>query len=157
MWRTAVAAVLLLAALYLLRYALVLREGKRERERARDREEAEGRKVLAEIPLADDDVVLLTEDTEAFRWGDREVRKADVVGARLLVNGTVFRETEGPLPPLPPPQPHDGRDVWEVAVYRRPGGEERIPCGTMREGVSRDIALRTFGAVSAVVAPGRTS
>src|SRR6266496_3362111 len=126
------ALTLLLAVLFVLfRFAMGLRYAKRERERAR---------------LAEDDRVLA--------WGGTEVSKAAIVGARLLVNGAVLRECArrpGALPAPLAPEEYEGRDRWEVALFLEGGNEARIPCGTLREGVSREIAARAFEAARAAV------
>src|SRR6266704_1208109 len=120
------ALTLLLAVLFVIfRFAMGLRHAKRERERAR---------VLA--------------------WGGSEVSKAKIVGARLLVNGAVLRECArrpGTLPPPSAPEEYEGRERWEVALFLEGGTEARIPCGSLREGVSREIAGRAFEAARAAV------
>jgi hypothetical protein len=134
------------------RFAMALRYAMRERESARRAEEARGRRVIAEVPLSEDEVVFLTEDDRVFAWGAREVAKAEIVGARLLVNGAVLQEfaaRPGLLPPPQAPAEYEGRERWEVAVFLEGGSETRIPCGTLREGVSREIAGRAFAAVRA--------
>jgi hypothetical protein len=131
-----------------------LREAKREREAARAAEEERGRRVVVEIPLSDVEVVFLVEDGESFAWGKEAVAKPDIAGARLLVNGGVLKECGRPgvaLPPPGPPEGFEGRERWEVVVYRREGDPARIPCGSLREGVSREIAGKAFAAVRATV------
>jgi len=79
------------------------------------------------------------------------------VGARLLVNGAVLRECARlrTLPPPSAPEEYEGRERWEVALFLESGAEARIPCGALREGVSREIAGRAFEAARAAVgAPG---
>jgi hypothetical protein len=49
-----------------------------------------------------------------------------------------------------PPEQYEGRERWEVALFLD-RGEERIACGSLREGVSRDVAGRVFEAVRAAV------
>ena len=143
----------LLAALFVVfRFAMALRYAKRTRERARDAEEARGRRVIAEVPLSEEEVVFLTEDEEELSWGRQSVRKRAIVGARLLVNGAVLRECarrESGLPPPAPAAEYEGRERWEVALFLEDGREARIPCGSLREGVSREIAGRVFEAVRA--------
>jgi hypothetical protein len=154
------ALVLLLMALWrIFRLAMGLRFAKISREEARAAEETSGRNVLAELPLSDAEVVFLVEDTEAFRWGDASLAKAEVRGARLMVNGAVLQEFSVAGERLPPPEipeEYEGRERWEVRVFRRNGGDSAtvIPCGTLREGVSREIAGRVFGAVKSAVATG---
>jgi hypothetical protein len=152
----ALALAILLATLFVVfRFAMALRWAKRTRERARDAEEARGRRVIVEVPLSEEEVVFLTEDEREFSWGRHSVEKRAIVGARLLVNGAVLRECARQASALPPPSPpaeYEGRERWEVAVFLEGGGEARIPCGTLREGVSREIAGRAFEAVRAACA-----
>ncbi len=142
---------------WLFRLALGLRQAKLDREGARVAEEARGRRVVAELPLSGSETVFLLEDGDSFRWGSETVVKTDIAGARLLVNGGVLQEfASGParLPPLDPPHEFEGRELWEVVVYRRSGGRARIPCGALREGVSREIAGRAFAAIRAAAPKG---
>jgi len=150
--------VFLVVVFQLFRFAMGLREAKRQRERERAAEEAQGRRVVAEIPLGEGGIVLLTEDEKGFAWGGSSVARADMAGARLLLNGGILREfARGPggLPSPVPPEEFEGRERWEVAVYLKNGGVAHIPCGTLREGVSREIAGRVYAAVErASAAPG---
>ena len=145
------ALLLFLALVFqLFRFAMGLRETKRAREAKRAAEEARGRRVVAEIPLGEGGFVLLTQDEKGFAWGSSRFARADVVGARLLLNGGILREfarVPGVLPPPVPPEDFEGRERWEVAVYLKDGGLARIPCGTLREGVSREIASQVYAAV----------
>ena len=144
---------------WLLRLALGLRLAKLDREGARLAEEARGRRVVAELPPRGSETLFLLEDGPRFRWGSEALDKADIAGARLLLNGGVLQEfASGPalLPPLDPPPEFEGGELWEVVVYRRSGGRARIPCGALREGVSREIAGRVFAAIRAA-APGEES
>ena len=148
-------AVLLLLLFTLFRFAMGLRAAKVARIQARRDEEARGCRVVAEIPLSDSELVLLIEDDEAFRWGSESVRKADIAGARLLLNGAVVRELAAPGVALPPPAPieeFEGRERWDVGIYLREGGAVTLPCGTLREGVSREIGGLAFEAIRASVA-----
>lgn len=150
------ALAILLAMLFVVfRFAMALRYAKRERERARDAEEARGRRVIAEVPLSEAEVVFLTEDDREFSWGRHSVQKRAIVGARMLVNGAVLQECARRERVLPPPASaaeYEGREHWEVALFLEGGGEARIPCGTLREGVSREIAGRAFEAVRSACA-----
>jgi hypothetical protein len=150
-----VALVLLVIALWrVFRLSMGLRFAKVSREEARAAAEVKGGKVLAELPLPDAEVVFLVEDGEAFRWGSSSLAKAQVRGARLMVNGAVLQEFAVGGTRLPPPQPpeeYEGRERWEVRVFGGEGGATSIPCGTLREGISREIAGRVFAAVQAAV------
>jgi hypothetical protein len=154
--RLAALALLLMALWRIFRLAMGLRFAKLSREEARVAEEATGGRVLAELPLSDAEVVFLVEDAKAFRWGGAQVAKADVRGARLIVNGAVLQEFAEPgerLPPPEPPEEYEGRERWEVRVFRRGASPTAIPCGTLREGISREIAGRVFEAVRKAASP----
>ena len=155
--RLAAIALLLVVLFQVFRLAMALRAAKRSRERAQAEEETRGGRVLAEVPVSDADVVFLVEDEEAFRWGETRVRKADVRGARLLVNGAVLQEFTRAgtgLPAPEAPEEYEGRERWEVRLFLDDGGRATIPCGTLREGVSREIAGRVFEAVRAAAPAG---
>jgi len=141
---------LVLALWTVFRFAMGLRWAKVSREDARAAEQARGRRVVAEIPVSDDEVVFFVEDDAGFYWGGRQARKRDILGARLLLNGAVMasfvREGET-LPEPAPPEEYEGHEKWEVALYLRTGREDRVGCGSLREGVSRELAGRVFAAV----------
>ena len=40
----------------------------------------------------------------------------------------------------------EGRETWDVVLYLEDGATRVVPCGTLREGVSREIAARVFRA-----------
>jgi hypothetical protein len=145
---------LVLALWTVFRFAMGLRWAKVSREDARAAEQSRGRRVVAEIPLSDDEIVFFVEDEAGFYWGGRQARKRDIQGARLLLNGAVMaslsRDGER-LPETTPPEEYEGREKWEIALYLRGGREERVACGTLREGVSREIAGRTFEAIRSAV------
>jgi hypothetical protein len=147
--------VFLFVVFHLFGYAMNLRQAKRTREREREAEEARGRRVVAELPL-EDGIVLLTEDDGDLAWGGARIAKAEIAGARLLLNGGILREfarRPGVLPPPAPPEEFEGRERWEVAVFLEGGRFTRIPCGTLREGVSREVAGRVYEAVARSAAP----
>lgn len=150
------AALALLALLWrLFRMAMGLRYAKVAREEARAAEEARGRRVVAEIPDGDG-LLLFLEDEAGFYWGAESARKRDVVGARLILNGGVlgaFHRAGTELPAPPVPEEFEGRERWEVLVYQADGSTRAVRCGTLREGVSREIAGRVFDAVRASTVP----
>ena len=53
----------------------------------------------------------------------------------------------GALPEPPLAEAYEGRERWEVELYLRDGRRLQVPCGTLREGVSREAALAVFAAV----------
>ena len=149
---------LVLALWTVFRFAMGLRWAKVSREGARAAEQARGRRVVAEIPVSEDEVVFFLEDDAGFYWGGRQARKREVRGARLLLNGGVmasFARNGDALPHPSTPEEYQGRERWEVVVYLEDGTEERIACGGLREGVSRDMAARVFEAIRSAVAPGK--
>src|SRR5688500_7437661 len=79
-----VASLLLLAAASL---ATTLRGYRRRRQRARDSERALGRVVIAELPIADE-LVLVSEDAHRFYYGERQIDKDLIAVVRLLINGS---------------------------------------------------------------------
>ena len=152
------AAALALAALLwvLFRFAMGLRWAKVSRERAREAAEAQGRRVVAEIPLPGDELVFFEEDARAFHWAGRRAAKSDLRGARLLLNGNVVGSAARAafvLPEPPMAEDYEGRERWDVLLYLHGGGSAVVPCGTLREGVSREIAARVFEAVRREVQP----
>ena len=147
-------AILLTVLFTVFRFAMGLRAAKVARLRARREEEARGRRVVAEIPLSDAELVLFLEDGRSFQWGSESIPKAEIVGARLLLNGAIVREFTAAGVVLPPPAPaeeFEGRERWDVCIYLRGGGAVTLPCGTLREGVSREIGGLAFDAIRASV------
>ena len=144
------AALLLLAALWVLfRFAMALRWSKVVREGSRSADESRGRRVVAEIPLPDE-LLFFLEDDAGFYWGASQARKSEIRGARLLLNGGVIGSVTragASLPEPPAAEDYEGRERWDVLIYCAGGRTETVPCGSLREGVSREIAGRVFEAV----------
>jgi hypothetical protein len=144
------AAALLLVVLWrLFRVAMGLWVAKLDREEARRATEARGGRVVVEIPTADG-ATFFVDETDAFRWGAAAARKADVAGARLLLNGAVVTVVarNGAQLPLPAAVAvQEERESWAVELHLLDGRTMTVPCGTLREGVSREIAARVFAAV----------
>jgi hypothetical protein len=144
------AGVLLLVVLFsVFRLSMGLRFAKLSRENARRAEESQGRRVVAEIPTGQGELLFFLEDEGGFYWSSRAVRKPEITGARLMLNGGVIGScSAGPALPDPPaPEEFDGRERWDVILYLRGGRAETVPCGSLREGVSREVAGRVFEAV----------
>src|SRR5436309_5330759 len=152
--KAAALLVLLLLLWMVFRFAMGLRWAKVSREAARAAEQARGRRVVAEIPLSEDELVFFGEDEAGFYWGGRQSRKRDLAGARLLLNGAVVASSSRPgerLPDPPPPEEHQGVEHWDVVLYLSGGRSEPIPCCSLREGVSRELATRVFEAVGSAM------
>jgi hypothetical protein len=80
------------------------------------------------------------------------VAKQEILGGRLLLRGGAVGEVARPgvaLPPAGPPDEFEGRERWDVVLHLRGGVTATVPCGTLREGVSREVAARVFEAVRA--------
>jgi hypothetical protein len=148
----AAAAVLAVVLFSIFRYAMALRWAKVTRQSWREDEESRGRRVVAEIPGAEDAVTLFLEDDDGFYWGAEEVRKRQVRGGRLRLNRGILASWARPGVVLPEPQSaedFEGRESWDVVLYLEDGATRVVPCGTLREGVSREIASRVFQATRA--------
>lgn len=153
--RVLAAAALLLFLWWTFRLAMGLRWAKLEREAARRRELETGRRVVAELPLPEG-VVFFAEDADALYRGERSIPRAQLAGARLLLNSAVVSTAAragAVLPGPPPPEDEPGRERWEVLAYLRDGTVLAIPCGSVREGVSRDAARAVFDALRREVQP----
>jgi hypothetical protein len=146
-----VAVLLLLVAASL---ATTLRAYSRRRERARDSERALGRTVLAELPTADD-LVLVSEDGQRFYYGERAIDKDLIVAVRVLINGAPIaayvsqrHRTSTPLQATSFEDKPEGiaRDRWDVAV-ETVAGTTLIECGAIRERVSQELARAVFDAI----------
>jgi hypothetical protein len=146
-----VAVLLLLAAASL---ATTLRSYRRRRQRARDSERALGRTVIAELPIADE-LVLVSEDEQRFYYGDRGIDKDLIAAVRVLINGSPIaayvsrRHASGVAPQATRFEDRpDGiaRDRWDVAV-ETVTGTVLIECGAIRERVSQELARAVFDAI----------
>lgn len=154
MWIQVLAGLALAVVLFsLFRYAMALRWSKVARVSWREAEESRGRRVVAEIPGPGDEMVLFLADGEGFAWGAERVRRADIVGGRLRLNRGILASWARPGLVLPEPESaedFEGRETWDVVLYLADGATRVVPCGTLREGVSREIAARVFQATRAV-------
>jgi hypothetical protein len=154
MWIKALALAALLALLWsLFRLSMGLRWAQVSRDEARREEEARGRRIVAELPSPEGTLGFFTEDHAGFYWPAGEAAKSGLVGTRLLLNGGIIATATRAgttLPEPPVPEPFEGRERWDVALYFAGGATRMVACGTVREGVSREIATRVFEAVRTV-------
>ncbi|HVH27061.1 MAG TPA: hypothetical protein VM818_09885 [Vicinamibacterales bacterium] len=147
-----VAIVLLLVAASL---ATTLRAYRRRRQRARESERARGRTIIAELPTADE-LVLVSQDDRRFYYGDRGIDKDLIVAVRVLINGSpiaAYVSKRGATAPLHVTTFDDrpegiARDRWDVAVETA-AGTTLIECGAIRERVSQELARTVFDAIKA--------
>ena len=131
-----------------MRYSRVVREEERRAEETR------GRRVVTEVPSHEGEVYLFVESADAFEWQGRAVRKAEIAGCRLLLNGGLMATATRPgltLPEPGVPEEFEGRERWDVRVYSVAGSTVDVPCGRLREGVSREAARAVFEAVGTVL------
>jgi hypothetical protein len=140
--------------------ATTLRFYRRRRQRVRDSERALGRAIIAELPAADD-LVLFSEDTARFYYGETSIDKDLIAAVRLLINGATIaaavRAQHGPGQPgrAAPNENPDivddrpegiARDRWDVAL-ETVNGTVLVQCGAIRERVSQELARAVFDAV----------
>jgi hypothetical protein len=151
MWIQVAAGLAFLAVVWILfRFAMGLRYAKVLREEARGAREGQGVRVVAEIPSKQGDVQFFVDEGDAFSWPGGRIPKHAIAGARLLLRGGLVGSFERPgvaLPPAGPVDDDESRERWDVVVYLADGSRVTVPCGTLREGVSRDVASRVFEAV----------
>jgi len=172
------ALVLLLVAASL---ATTLRYYRRRRERARDSEYALGRRIIAELPTAEE-LVLFSEDAKRFYYGERSIDKDLITSVRVLINGapiaSASRHHESLASTSPATAAKRGlaasgqpgratesaeiiddrpegiaRDRWDV-VIESVTGTVLVECGAIRERVSQELARAVFDAVKRTVERG---
>ena len=138
--------------------ATTLQYYRRRRRRAHDSERALGRTVIAELPTAEE-LVLFSEDTKRFYYGERSIDKDLITGVRVLINGvpiaTVTSRRFATEPHLQPAGFEDrpegiARDRWDVGIDMVTG-TVLVECGAIRERVSQELARAVFDAVKRVV------
>jgi len=148
-----IAVALLLAAASL---ATTLQFFRRRRLRARESERAMGRTVIAEIPAAED-LVLFSEDGDAFHYGNQITFKDSIAAVRVLINGvpiaakvSVKHADAAALHPTSFEDHPEGiaRDRWDVAIETT-AGTVLVECGAIRERVSQELARAVFDEVKA--------
>jgi hypothetical protein len=149
----AVALLLIAASL-----ATTLQFFRRRRLRVREAERAMGRRVIAEIP-ADDDLVLVSEDADAFHYGNQIIPKDSIAAVRVLINGVPIaamvsrRHVEAAVLHVTGFEDHPegiARDRWDVAIEAT-GATVLVECGAIRERVSQELARAVFDAVKRAV------
>ena len=153
--RDALAAVAALVLVFVAAsLATTLQRYRRRRQRARDSERALGRRIVAEIPAADD-LVLFSEDGPRFHYGERSIDKDLIVAVRVLINGAPiasYVSRQHPEAPVQQPTQFDdrpegiARDRWDVAI-ETVVGTTMVECGAIRERVSQELARSVFDAV----------
>ena len=141
--------------LFALGLISTLRFHRRSRERDRRALLSAGRRVVAEIPAPDGLALFLTDDTH-FYWNDRSIAKRTIRLVRILINGAplVTHAAPGHMPddpgdvdPTAAEYPQGiAHDRWDVLIGTG-AGEVLVPCGSVRERVSQELARAVFDAV----------
>ena len=147
----AIAAVALLVVAASL--ATTLHHHRRRRQRTADSERALGRHVIAELPVGES-LVLFSEDTVRFYYGDQAIDKDLILPARVLINGTPIaavtshRAAGSALQATAFEDRPEGiaRDRWDVAIETE-RGTVLVECGAIRERVSQELGREIFDAV----------
>jgi hypothetical protein len=146
-----IALALLVAAASL---ATTLQYYRRRRQRAREQERTQGRTVIAELPTGDD-LVLFSEDDQAFHYGPASIPKRSIMVVRVLINGSPIAAVSSKGHPgaasAQPTRFEDrpegiARDRWDVALETT-AGTTLVACGAIRERVSQELARAVFDAV----------
>jgi hypothetical protein len=146
-----------LVALALLLFAgslaTTLRLYRLRRQRARDSERALGRTIVAELPT-EENLVLFSEDSVRFYYGDRSIDKDLITAVRVLINGAPIaavvarRYVQQQMHPTTFDDRPEGiaRDRWDVAI-ETVTGTVLVECGAIRERVSQELARTVYDAV----------
>jgi hypothetical protein len=138
--------------------ATTLQYYRRRRRHAHDSERALGRTIIAELPTAEE-LVLFSEDSKRFYYGDRSIDKDLITAVSVLINGapiatvtTRRHKTEPGHPAAAFDDRPEGiaRDRWDVAI-ETVTGTVLVECGAIRERVSQELARAVFDAVKGVV------
>ena len=147
-----------LTAFFLLFIALVLstslRRYRLKREETINQETSRGRQIIAELPI-DQGLVLFTEDSTHFYYGERRINKLSIQVVRILINGSPIASyaVQGvTLPtndqsPLFEDQPEGiARDRWDVLI-KTSSETVLIKCGAIRERISQELGRKIFDAI----------
>ena len=157
--RDLAAALVAFGLLFLaLSLATTLHFYRRRRLRARQSEQDRGRTIVAELPT-DEQLVLFTEDTDRFHYGDRSVDKSSIAAVRVLINGSpiaAITSTRHARDAARQPTSFEdrpegiARDRWDVAI-ETVAETLLVECGAIRERVSQELARTVFDAVKQAV------
>ena len=121
---------------------------------------------VAEIPAADD-LILFSEDSTRFYYGDRSIDKDLIAAVRVLINGApiaacVSRRSPKDTPASRRAAELEGDTAAAAVIDDRPEGIARdrwdvvidtlegtivVECGAIRERVSQELARAVFDAV----------
>jgi hypothetical protein len=147
-------AIALVLAFVAFSLATTLRYIRRRRQKALDSERSLGRRVVAEIPAADD-LILFSEDAVRFHYGETSIDKDLIVAVRVLINGAPIAayvsRRHGQAADRQATSFEDrpegiARDRWDVAIETTTG-TTLVECGAIRERVSQELARAVFDAV----------
>ena len=141
--------VVVLLVLVALSMATTLRWRYRDRERSRRQLNDQGRRVIAEVPVADS-MEFFSEDAEAFYWAGQTIQKRAVHTARLLISGAPLSTVRSRRAPDFEAAGQDAdqveRERWDVSIETA-DAHVLVACGAIRQQVSQELARRIFDAV----------
>jgi len=151
--RDAIAGLVALALLVVAAsLATTLTFYKKRRQRMHDAESDRGRTLVAEIP-GEDDLILFSEDSARFYYGNDAIDKEHITAVRVLINGAPIaaflsrRAASHPQATAFDDRPEGiARDRWDVAI-ETVTGPTLVSCGAIRERVSQELARAVFDAV----------
>ena len=149
--------VVVLLVLVALSMATTLRWRYRDRERSRRQLNDQGRRVIAEVPVADS-MEFFSEDAEAFYWAGQTIQKRTVHTARLLISGAPLSTVRSRrAPDFEAATAAAGQDAdpvererWDVSIETA-DARVLVACGAIRQQVSQELARRIFDAVRRAV------
>ena len=148
--------VVVLLVLVALSMATTLRWRYRDRERSRRQLNDQGRRVIAEVPVADS-MEFFSEDAGAFYWTGQTIRKRAIHTAQLLISGAPLSTVRSRRAPDFEAAAAAGKDAdpiererWDVSIET---ADETVlvACGSIRQQVSQELARRIFDAVRGAV------
>lgn len=144
-----------LLVLFALSMATTLRWRFRDHERVRRELRDAGRTIVAEVP-ADDRLEFFSEDAGAFYWSGETIAKGAILAAQLLISGAPLaavraRRAGAPRAADSPAEAGEvERERWDVAI-ETDAGRVLVECGSIRQGVSQELARTVFEAVRRAV------
>ena len=155
--RDVFAGVLALVLLFVaVSLATTLTWYRRRRRRTRQQQEGMGRRIIVELPAADD-LVLVAEDADAIYYGNQAIPKDRMIAVQVLINGSPIAEYAsfrhardshaGRAAGFEDRPEGIARDRWDVSVDLDDGASVLIECGAIRERVSQELARAVFDAV----------
>jgi hypothetical protein len=127
---------------------------RKTRQAQRRREHQHGRRVVAELPSGTD-MILFSEDDNAFFYRDATIGKRRITAVRVLINGSPIaayesKRFQSSLKAMPTAFKDRSKDIthdrWDVAIETI-DETTLVECGAIRERISQELARRIFDCV----------